>query len=90
VEVRLHASGAEGLVARLCTDLGTPVHLPLDRDPATVAWTTTPAASAYVRAELRRPGPAPTGVGAMVALTNPVWLGPARATPTHGDPARRR
>jgi hypothetical protein len=81
VEVRLQVRGAEGLVARLCTDLGSVVHLPLDRDPATVAWTTTPAASAYVRAELRRPGPAPTGVGAMVGLTNPVWLGAGGADP---------
>jgi hypothetical protein len=75
VSVRLEVRGAEGCAGRLCTDLGTVVHLPLDGDPATIGWTTTPAAAAYVRAEVRRPGPAPTAVGAMVGLTNPIWLG---------------
>ena len=43
----------------------------------TVRWQTTPAASAYVRAEVRRPSSDPDGVipGAMVALTNPIFLG---------------
>jgi len=43
-------------------------------------WTTSPRAAAYVRAEVRRPGPGPTPSGAMVALTNPIFLG-APATP---------
>jgi hypothetical protein len=85
VSVRLEVRGGDGCVARLCTDLGTWVHLPLDEDPATITWTTTPAASAYVRAEVRRPGPAPTAVGAMVALTNPIWLGAGEASPARGE-----
>ena len=88
VSVRLEVRGGDGCVARLCTDLGTSLHLPLDEDPATIDWTTTPAASAYVRAEVRRPGPAPTAAGAMVALTNPIWLGPARRDGRAASPAR--
>jgi hypothetical protein len=73
--VRLQARGAGGCVARLCTDVGTVLQAPLgDDDRAVVTWTTTASASAYVRAEVRRPGPAPTAAGAMVALTNPVFL----------------
>jgi hypothetical protein len=75
VSVRLEVRGAAGCVARLGTDLGAVAHLPVDGDAATVTWTTTPAASAYVRAEIRRPGAAPTAAGAMVALTNPIFLG---------------
>jgi hypothetical protein len=45
----------------------------------TVRWRTTPAASAYVRAEVRHPSSDPSGLipGAMAALTNPIFLGPA-------------
>ncbi|HZD71694.1 MAG TPA: CehA/McbA family metallohydrolase [Actinomycetes bacterium] len=45
----------------------------------TVRWQTTPAASAYVRAEVRHPSTDPAGVipGAMAALTNPVFLDPS-------------
>ena len=87
--VRLEARGAEGCVARLCTDLGTVLEAPLGGDGrAVVTWTTTPRASAYVRAEVRRPGPAPTAAGAMVALTNPIFLGrrdePAASTAGSG------
>ena len=46
---------------------------PLAGDDETVGWTTTAAATAWVRAEVRRKG-------AMVALTNPVLLGPAEAS----------
>src|SRR6266487_4969878 len=44
----------------------------------TVRWRTTPAASAYVRAEVRHPSSDPSGLipGAMAALTNPIFLGP--------------
>jgi hypothetical protein len=44
---------------------------------ATVRWQTTPAACAYVRAEVRHPSSDPAGVipGAMAALTNPIFLG---------------
>jgi hypothetical protein len=76
VAVRLRVLGAGGGLVRLCTDRGPVLEARLPADgPGTVDWTTTPAASAYVRAEVRRPGPG--GRGAMVALTNPVLLGPA-------------
>jgi hypothetical protein len=43
----------------------------------TVRWQTTPAVSAYLRAEVRHPSADPTGVvpGAMAALTDPIFLG---------------
>jgi len=87
VTVRLEAAGAAGCVARLATDLGAVVDAPAGPDGRlALSWTTTPRASAYVRAELRRPGPAPTPAGTMVALTNPVFLGPAGPRPAP-DPA---
>jgi hypothetical protein len=46
-----------------------------EEGPDVVTWTTTPRDSAYVRAEVRRPAPAPATLEAMVALTNPVFLG---------------
>src|SRR5574341_338803 len=82
VSVRLEARGAGGCVVRLCTDLGTVLEAPLGgEDWQVVSWTTTAAASAYVRVEVRRPGTAPTAAGAMVALTNPVFLGYRGSSP---------
>jgi hypothetical protein len=81
VTVRLAARGVPGCVARLATDLGTLVEAPGGPGgELELRWMTTPRASAYVRAELRRPGPAPAPAGAMVALTNPVFLGPGEAS----------
>lgn len=80
VSVRLRVRGAQGCLARLCSDLGAVLEAPVGADGrAAVTWATTPRASAYVRAEVRRPGRAPTAAGAMVALTNPVFLGRAGA-----------
>jgi hypothetical protein len=76
VTVRLRVRGAAGCLARLCTDAGTVLEAPLGADDATVEWTTTAAASAWARAEVRRPEAAGAHPGAMVALTNPVLLGP--------------
>ena len=73
VTVRLRVRGAAGCLARLCTDAGRVLEAPIDGD-AVVEWTTTAAASAWVRAEVRRPRA--SGPGDMVALTNPVLLGP--------------
>jgi hypothetical protein len=70
VTVRLEVAGAAGAVARLRTPAGPVLEARLAGDRETVEWTTTPAATAWARAEVRRPG-------AMVALTNPVFLGPA-------------
>jgi len=75
VTVRLRVAGAAGCLARLCTDTGPALEAPLGAGEAVVEWTTTPAASAWVRAEVRRP--AADKPGAMVALTNPVLLGAA-------------
>lgn len=73
VTVRLVVTGAPGCVARIYTDEGQVLQAPLPATgPAEVSWTTTPRASAYVRAEVRRPPQ-----DAMVALTNPIFLGPA-------------
>ncbi len=81
VGVRLEVGGVHGCVARLCTDLGAVLEAPAGGDGRLLAtWTTSPRAAAYVRAEVRRPGPGPTPSGAMVALTNPIFLG-APATP---------
>jgi hypothetical protein len=75
VTVRLRVRGAAGCLARLCTDAGRVLEARLGAgDPETVEWTTTAAASAWVRAEVRRPRA--SGPGDMVALTNPVLLGP--------------
>ena len=74
VTVRLAVRGAAGCLARLCTQTGPVLEIRLDGDPAEVEWTTTPAATAWARAEVRRPPAAGTGPGAMVALTNPVFL----------------
>ena len=73
VTVRLRVRGAAGCLARLCTDAGRVLEAPIGGH-AVVEWTTTAAASAWVRAEVRRPGA--SGPGDMVALTNPVLLGP--------------
>jgi len=78
VAVRLGVRGAAGCLARLCTDAGRVLEARLGAgDPELVEWTTTAAASGFVRAEVRRPEPATGGPGAMVALTNPVFLGAA-------------
>ena len=75
VTVRLEVRGAAGCLARLCTCAGPLPEARLAGDPATGEWATT-AAAGWVRAEVRRPAPAGPGPGPMVALTNPVLLGP--------------
>jgi hypothetical protein len=70
VAVRLRVEGAAGGLARLRGGAGTALEARLAGDDETVEWTTTAAAGAWVRAEVRRDG-------AMVALANPVRLGPA-------------
>ena len=78
VTVRLLVAGAAGCLVRLCTDTGRVLEARLRAgDRELVEWTTTAAASAFVRAEVRRPEPVAGGPGAMVALTNPVFLGAA-------------
>jgi hypothetical protein len=73
VAVRLRVEGAAGGLVRLRTGAGTVLEARLAGDDETVGWATTAAATAWVRAEVRR-------AGEMVALTNPVFLGPAGAS----------
>ncbi|WP_018385151.1 CehA/McbA family metallohydrolase [Wenjunlia vitaminophila] len=79
VAVRLEVSGAPGALARLVTDEGQALLTPLPAaQPATVLWRTSSSRAAYVRAEVRRPagdGGASGLPGAMVAMTNPIFLG---------------
>lgn len=76
VLVTATVSGAPGGAVRLVTDSGQVLLAPLDATGAgTVTWVTRPRVSAYVRAEVRRADPAAGPLGAMVALTNPVFLG---------------
>lgn len=67
VTLRLTTEGATGCTATFVTDQGVLFTAPVPAD-GTLEWHTTPARSAYVRAEIRRSS------GAMVALTNPVFL----------------
>ncbi|MFF1490848.1 CehA/McbA family metallohydrolase [Streptomyces sp. NPDC058304] len=71
VLIRLTVTGAPGCELRLITDQGLAVTAP---DATTLEWHTTPARSAYVRAEVRHPAAAPPLPGAPAAFTNPVWL----------------
>ncbi|MBH1935287.1 CehA/McbA family metallohydrolase [Streptomyces sp. AV19] len=71
--IRLQATGVPpGATASFITDQGTLLTVPVPED-GLVDWRTSAARSAYVRAEVRR------REGGMVALTNPVFLGEARA-----------
>ncbi|MEV0412057.1 CehA/McbA family metallohydrolase [Streptomyces sp. NPDC050448] len=71
VLIRLTAAGAPGCELRLVTDQGLAVTAP---DATMLEWHTTPARSAYVRAEVRHPAAAAPFPGAPAAFTNPVWL----------------
>ncbi|MFE2147300.1 CehA/McbA family metallohydrolase [Streptomyces sp. NPDC059456] len=71
VLVRLTVTGVPDGELRLITDQGQAVTAPAG---ATLEWHTTPARSAYVRAEARHPATAPPLPGALAAFTNPVWL----------------
>ena len=78
VTVRLEVRGAPGCLARLCRSDGPVLEAGLGpRDTGTADWTTIVGPGAWVRAEVRHPPTAGGLPGAMVALTNPVLLGPA-------------
>jgi hypothetical protein len=80
VAVRLEVRGAPGCLARLCRPDGPVLEAGLGAgDTGTVEWTAIAGPGAWVRAEVRRPPAAGGSRGAMVALTNPVLLGPAGA-----------
>ncbi|WP_223837837.1 CehA/McbA family metallohydrolase [Streptomyces venezuelae] len=75
VLVRLAVTGAPGCELRLVTDQGV-VHTVPAPAAGALEWRTTPARSAYVRAEVRHPAVAPPLPGALAAFTNPIRLGP--------------
>jgi hypothetical protein len=78
VTATLEVSGVPNGTVLFISDEGPTMHRQLPPSgAATVHWQTTPAISAYVRAEVRHPPSDPSGVlpGAMAALTNPVFLG---------------
>jgi hypothetical protein len=76
VTVTLNVTGAPGGIVRLFTDEGQILQASLAADgPGTVTWTTTPRVSRFVRAEVRRVQSDPAVPTAMVALTNPIFLG---------------
>ncbi|MEQ7007241.1 CehA/McbA family metallohydrolase [Actinopolymorpha sp. B17G11] len=64
--------GPEGFV-RFVTDKGAVAQLETGGE-GSATWTTTAAASHYVRVEVRRPHAAMTHFEPMVALTNPIFL----------------
>jgi len=72
VRVRLRVGGAPAAVATLHGQDGTVHAAPLGPGSAgTLAWETRLGATSWLRAEVRQPD------GTLVALTNPIWLGPA-------------
>jgi hypothetical protein len=76
VTITLDVSGAPGAIVRLLTDEGQILQTTLPATgPGTVSWTTTPQVSRFVRAEVRRVTTDPALPTAMVALTNPIFLG---------------
>ena len=80
VDVELTVSGVPDGLVRLITDEGQVITQTVPAaGTATVRWRTTPSFATYVRAEVRRPLPAGSTapLGAMAAMTNPIFLGPA-------------
>jgi hypothetical protein len=76
VTVALAVTGAPGAIVRLLTDEGQIFQTVLPTtSPGTVTWTTTPQVSRFVRAEIRRVQADPALPTAMVAFTNPIFLG---------------
>lgn len=72
VRVRLRVAGAQGALATLHARDGAALAAPLGPGASTeLEWETSVGATPWVRAEVRHPG------GELVALTNPIWLGPA-------------
>jgi hypothetical protein len=78
VTVEVGVTGAPGTVVTILDQLGPEHTEPIPASgTGTVRWTTYPRYTRWVRAEVRRPagGPNTTLPNAMVALTNPIFLG---------------
>ncbi|MGW4396527.1 CehA/McbA family metallohydrolase [Amycolatopsis nivea] len=82
IEVRAVVHGVPGTTVTFLDQLG-PEHSETvpESGAATVTWTTYPRYSRWVRVEVRRPsgGPKTTTPNAMVAMSNPIFLGAADA-----------
>ncbi|WP_410590005.1 CehA/McbA family metallohydrolase [Amycolatopsis sp. lyj-23] len=80
VTVKAVVAGVPGTTVTFLDQLGPEHTEPIgDSGAATVTWTTYPRYSRWVRVEVRRPsgGPNTTVPNAMVAMSNPIFLGPA-------------
>jgi predicted metal-dependent phosphoesterase TrpH len=78
VTVQVTVGGVPGTTVSILDQLGVEHSETVpDSGQATVTWTTYPRYSRWVRVEVRRPsgGPNSTVPNAMVALTNPIFLG---------------
>jgi predicted metal-dependent phosphoesterase TrpH len=80
VTVQVEVGGVPGTTVSILDQLGAELTQTVPASgSATVTWTTFPRYSRWVRAEVRRPsgGPNTTVPNAMVAMTNPIFLGTA-------------
>ena len=78
VTARLQVRGAAGGLARLCGPGGPVLEARLGVGGSeTVEWRGPAIPGGWVRAELRQRPATGASAGPMLALTNPVWLGPA-------------
>lgn len=80
VTVQVVVGGVPGTTVSILDQLGVELTETVPASgSATVTWTTFPRYSRWVRAEVRRPsgGTNTTVPNAMVAMTNPIFLGPA-------------
>ncbi|WP_410564879.1 CehA/McbA family metallohydrolase [Amycolatopsis sp. cmx-4-61] len=80
VTVKAVVAGVPGTTVTFLDQLGPEHTEPIgDSGAATVTWTTYPRYSRWVRVEVRRPsgGPNTTVPNAMVAMSNPIFLGAA-------------
>nr|WP_254896685.1 CehA/McbA family metallohydrolase [Amycolatopsis sp. Hca4] len=78
VTVKAVVAGVPGTTVTFLDQLGPEHTEPIgDSGAATVTWTTYPRYSRWVRVEVRRPsgGPNTTVPNAMVAMSNPIFLG---------------
>ncbi len=69
VRIELRVEGVPGSLASLHTDRGQVYSVPVSRPDDRLSCRVRAGDARYVRAEVRRPH------GAMVALTNPIWIG---------------
>ncbi|MEV6833814.1 CehA/McbA family metallohydrolase [Streptomyces sp. NPDC051133] len=80
VEVTVTVTGAPGTILALHTEWGPMLATTVGGDGhGRLDWHGWGIASVFARAEVRRPEPGSSTLDQMVALSNPVWFGPAPA-----------